>query len=205
MKNKPCAFCGSTEKENPRTKGHVLQRSLFPETGSGSVQRITVPECVACKAFWQDAEDEFRSFMVLAGAGSNEHANAQWDGPIARAHQREEDGIQRVDAIVRCLAPRKTPDGEELRLFPHLTRALAIGAGSLTFHPCPPVGADALHGRHDERMSLENLRGIPPQPTSRPRLRCALLDAGGASCATAASVGTCCRATASVPATAGRA
>src|SRR6266496_3089312 len=50
MKNKPCAFCGSVEKDNPRTKGHVLQKSMYPEAGPESIRRITVPECVRCKA-----------------------------------------------------------------------------------------------------------------------------------------------------------
>jgi hypothetical protein len=68
MKNKPCAFCGSVERDNPRTKGHVLQKSMYPESGAESIRRITVPECGRCKAIWQNAEDNFRSLMVLAAA-----------------------------------------------------------------------------------------------------------------------------------------
>ena len=45
IKNEPCAFCGSVEKDNPRTKGHVLQKSMYPEVGFENVRRITVPEC----------------------------------------------------------------------------------------------------------------------------------------------------------------
>jgi hypothetical protein len=45
MKNKPFAFCGSTGADNPRTKWHVLQKSMYPEVGAESIQRITVPEC----------------------------------------------------------------------------------------------------------------------------------------------------------------
>lgn len=122
MKNKPCAYCGSKAEDNPQTKGHVLQRSLFPEKGFEFVQRITVPECMNCKAIWQDAEDEFRSFMVLGAEGDNDHANEQWDGPVNRSFQRKEDGIQRMEAVLRYLAPRQTSSGEGPRLFPHRSK-----------------------------------------------------------------------------------
>jgi hypothetical protein len=77
MKNKPCAFCGSTENDNPRTKGHVLQDSMYPESGFEKVQRITVPECKRCGEIWKDAEDNFRSLMVLCASEGNDHAAAQ--------------------------------------------------------------------------------------------------------------------------------
>lgn len=113
MKNKPCAFCGSTEKGNPRTKGHVFQKSLYPEIGCEAVHRITVPECGRCSAIWQDAEDHFRSVMVLGAVGLNEHADAQWDGPIRRAHRRQEDGLQRQAELLKWVVERDTAKGKE--------------------------------------------------------------------------------------------
>lgn len=101
IKNQACAYCGSREADNPRTKGHVLQKSMYPDTGAENINRITVPECVRCKAIWQNAEDNFRSLMVLASADHNEHAEAQWQGPISRAHGRPEDGQQRIHDLLK--------------------------------------------------------------------------------------------------------
>lgn len=118
MKNKPCAFCGSTEKDNPRTKGHVLQDSMYSESGFDKVQRITVPECRRCGEIWKDAEDNFRSLMVLCAADENPHAAEQWDGPIRRAHDRELDGKQRMRDVLKWVVKRETPEGEVRKLFP---------------------------------------------------------------------------------------
>ncbi len=118
MKNKPCAFCGSTEKDNPRTKGHVLQKSMYPEVGFEAVQRITVPECARCSAIWKDAEDKFRSLMVMCATVSNEYATAQWEGRIRRAHGREQDGTQRMRDLLKWVVTQTTPDGEEWKLYP---------------------------------------------------------------------------------------
>ena len=82
MKNKPCDFCGSSEEDNPRTKGHVLQRSMYPDVGAEYVQRITVPECARYSILWQDAEDNFRSLMVLCATDDNVHAASKRAGPI---------------------------------------------------------------------------------------------------------------------------
>lgn len=118
MKNKPCAFCGSTEKDNPRTKGHILQKSMYPEVGAESIQRITVPECVRCSAIWKDAEDNFRSLMVLCAAEGNQHAAAKWEGPIRRAHVRETDGRQRTHELLKWVVKKQTPESEESKLYP---------------------------------------------------------------------------------------
>lgn len=93
---------------------------MYPEHGFESVQRITVPECIACKAIWQDAEDDFRSFMVFAAPSSNEYSKDQWNGPISRAHQRDEDGLQRMESILQCLHPSMSSAEREVRFFPHL-------------------------------------------------------------------------------------
>jgi hypothetical protein len=118
MKNKPCAFCGSTEKDNPRTKGHVLQDSMYPESGFEKVQRITVPECRRCGGIWKDAEDNFRSLMALCAIGKSEQATAKWDGPIRRAHDRQEDGQQRIHELLKWVVTTEMPEGEDARLHP---------------------------------------------------------------------------------------
>jgi hypothetical protein len=117
MKNKPCVFCGSVEMDNPRTKGHVLQKSMYPETGAEGVTRIVLPECLRCKAIWQNAEDNFRSLMVLAAADDNHHAEALWNGPIRRAHGRELDGKQRKRDLFKWTVTKKTPEGETHTLY----------------------------------------------------------------------------------------
>lgn len=118
MKNKPCCFCGSTEKEAPRTKGHVLQKSMYPEVGFEHVQRITVPECARCGDIWKDAEDNFRSLMTMCATESNQHAAALWNGPIRRAHSREQDGTQRMRDLLKWVVTKNTPDGKEEKVYP---------------------------------------------------------------------------------------
>jgi hypothetical protein len=144
LEEQPCAYCGSTAEDNPRTKGHVLQRSLFPETGFESVQRITVRKCMNCKAIWQDAEDVFRSIMVLGAEDDNNHANEKWDGPVNRSFQRKEDSIQRMEAMMQSLAPGQTSGGEELRLFPHEARTYYRIAGPNSPQPTGRVGSKNL-------------------------------------------------------------
>src|SRR4051794_17381832 len=117
MKNKPCAFCGSTEKDNPRTKGHVLQDSMYPESGFERVQRITLPECKRCGEIWKDAEDNFRSLMVLCASEDNDHAAAQWEGQVRRSHGRELDGKQRMRDVLKWLVKKQTPEGEVSKLY----------------------------------------------------------------------------------------
>lgn len=170
MKNKPCAFCGSTEKDNPRTKGHVVQKSMYPEVGFETVRRITVPECARCSAIWQDAEDHFRSVMALAAADHNEHADAQWDGPISRAHRRAEDGRQRMGELLKWVVERDTPEGKEYVLHPadiekvllvvrKMVRGLCHYHGLTTqvadhqmlamqYEHSPPPGAEAVEYNH---------------------------------------------------------
>jgi hypothetical protein len=116
MKKKPCAFCGSTTKDNPRTKGHVLQKSMYPEVVAESIQRITVPECAKCGEIWRDAEDNFRSLMVLCATERNQRATAQWEGPISRAHGREQDGEQRMRDVLKWIVTQKTADGDDSKL-----------------------------------------------------------------------------------------
>ena len=112
IKNEPCAFCGSIDKDNPRTRGHVLQQSMYPEVGFDRVQRITVPECRRCSANWQHAEEQFRSVMALA-ADDNEYAETQWNGPIRRAHQREEDGKRRQRDLLKWIISKETPSAAD--------------------------------------------------------------------------------------------
>lgn len=118
MKNRPCVFCGSVDEDNPRTKGHVLQKSMYPERGFEHVQRITVPECGRCSVIWKDAEDRFRSLMVMCAPSENQHANIKWDGAIRRAHARAEDGRRRVRDLVKWIVTQESQHGEVAKLYP---------------------------------------------------------------------------------------
>jgi hypothetical protein len=160
MKNKPCAYCGSIAEDNPRTKGHVLQRSLFPEKGFESVQRITVPECIKCKAVWQDAEDEFRSIVVLGAEGNNDHANEKWDGPVNRSFQRKEDGIRRIEAMMKSLARRQTSNGEDLRLFPHRSEKVNLVVKKMVRGLCHYHGLATQV--HDQAILANPFPNSPP-------------------------------------------
>jgi hypothetical protein len=85
---------------------------MYPVVGAERITRIVVPECVKCKAIWQNAEDNFRSLMVLVAADDNQHAGAQWNGPIRRAHGREKDGKLRMRDLLKWTVTEKTPEGE---------------------------------------------------------------------------------------------
>ena len=56
-----CAYCG-TERIK-RTKGHILPRSMYPDS-LPTAKRITVPECLECKKLWEDAEPHFRNVIL---------------------------------------------------------------------------------------------------------------------------------------------
>jgi hypothetical protein len=91
---------------------------MYPEVGAESIQRITVPECARCSILWKDAEDNFRSLMVLCASEGNDYAAAQWEGPIRRAHGRELDGKQRMRDVLKWIVKKQTPEGEESKLYP---------------------------------------------------------------------------------------
>jgi hypothetical protein len=84
-KMKPCAYCGSSD--NPREKGHVIPDCMYPSYTNPQIQRRTVPECSECKKIWQDAENQFRNMMIIAGT-PNKAAKEQWEGPVKRSFKK---------------------------------------------------------------------------------------------------------------------
>ena len=162
MRNQPCAYCGDKCSSNPRTKGHVLQKSLFPKSGFEKVQRITVPECISCKAIWEDSEDEFRSFIALAAADVSSFAEQQWDGPISRAHNRKEDGAQRMQGILSRIIEKQTSNGVEPRLMPHLSEKVNLTVRKMVRGLCHH------HGLATNVQDHQVLTGMHPnEPVSR--------------------------------------
>ena len=41
----------------------MIPQSIYPDS-LPDAQRITVPECLDCKALWEDAEPHFRNIMI---------------------------------------------------------------------------------------------------------------------------------------------
>jgi hypothetical protein len=51
------------------------------------VRRITVPECLSCKAIWQDAETQFRNILMIAGE-PNAYVDEMWKGTVSRSFHK---------------------------------------------------------------------------------------------------------------------
>ncbi len=75
-KRQACAYCGSTAVE--RTKGHVFAKAMQPTNKDPRIQWPVVPECLTCKAIWEDAENQFRNIVVMASKEGNPAAREQW-------------------------------------------------------------------------------------------------------------------------------
>jgi len=112
--NQPCAYCGT--RDTSRTKGHVIPQSLYSLSLPYSVQWITVPECLNCKAVWEDVEPHFRNVML-----------AIWDPEKVIKDDRfykmdrsfyKLDGQRRLRELVGRFVPVVTPKGEREMLFP---------------------------------------------------------------------------------------
>lgn len=98
-----------------RTKGHVIPRSLYPDS-LPKAKRIIVPECTDCKTLWEDAEPHFRNIMV-----------AIWD-PDRIVEDNRFAALQR--SLLKCDGPRRhkklaelfvsvvTPNGPREKIFP---------------------------------------------------------------------------------------
>jgi hypothetical protein len=113
-KIKPCAYCGSTD--NPREKGHVIPDCMYPSDTGPNIQRRTVPECSECKKIWQDAENQFRNVMVIAGT-PNKAAMEQWDGPIKRSFKKP-SGRKWAKALVDQMVATKNSKDPLYKIYP---------------------------------------------------------------------------------------
>ncbi len=113
MKHQPCAYCGTTEKK--RTKGHVIPKSLYPAS-LPDVQRITVPECLDCKALWEDAEPHFRNIMIAIWDPETIVEDGRW-----RKMQRSMwkcDGPRRYEDFIDLLVEENTAKGKRHAIYP---------------------------------------------------------------------------------------
>lgn len=113
LKHQPCAYCGS--ESNLRGKGHVFPRSIYPDALSGA-RRITVPECEACKALWEDAEPQFRNVIVSI-----------WDPEVAPTDSRTSklwrsfdkvDGRRRLRDLSALLRPEQVAGKSRAKIYP---------------------------------------------------------------------------------------
>jgi hypothetical protein len=113
-KKKPCAYCGSTD--SPREKGHVIPDCMYPSDPHSRIQRPTVPECSECKKLWQDAENQFRNVMVVAGT-PNSAVMEQWNGPVNRSFNKPSGG-KWLKALVEQMVFTKTTVGPRYIIYP---------------------------------------------------------------------------------------
>lgn len=114
LKNRPCAYCGMTKY--PREKGHVIPDCMYPSDTDLQIQRPTVPECTECKKIWQDAENQFRNILVIAG-NPNQQVMEQWRGPVRRSFGKP-GGIHWAMDIVKQLVPVDTNKGPRYMVYP---------------------------------------------------------------------------------------
>jgi hypothetical protein len=116
MKNRPCAYCGTTDTQFERERGHVVPACVYPPSLDPRVQRITVPECSRCKEIWQDDETQFRNIMMLAG-DPNAYVQELWDGPVTRSFQKP-SGPRWVADLIKQLVPVETEGGPRHMVYP---------------------------------------------------------------------------------------
>lgn len=113
-KNQPCAYCGL--KNSPREKGHVIPNCMYLSDTDPIIQRPTVPECSECKKIWQDAENQFRNVMVIAGT-PNRAVMEQWEGPITRSFKKPSAG-KWIKALVNQMVAIKNKEGPIYKIYP---------------------------------------------------------------------------------------
>ena len=93
--NRPCVYCGSKIIE--RSKGHVLPRSIYPDS-LPNAKRITVAECLDCKKIWEDAEPHFKNVLLAIwnsdALPSDNRVESMWRG------YREKDGQRRAKELL---------------------------------------------------------------------------------------------------------
>jgi hypothetical protein len=122
LKNLPCAYCGSTSI--PRTKGHVIPDCMYPSATDPKVQRRTVPECTECQKIWQDAENQFRNILVVAGELSPPVVE-QWEGPIRRSFDLP-SGTRWIADLIRQMVPSESSTTGESQLMVYPARDPAV-------------------------------------------------------------------------------
>lgn len=113
-KMKPCAYCGLTN--SPRERGHVIPVCMYPSATKLQIQRRTVPECLECKKIWQDAENQFRNVMVIAGT-PNKAVMEQWEGPVKRSFKKP-SGKKWAKALVDQMVAIKNTDDPRYKIYP---------------------------------------------------------------------------------------
>lgn len=109
--HEPCAYCGTDRFK--RTKGHVLPRSMYPNT-LPTAKRITVSECLECKKLWEDAEPHFRNIILSI-----------WDSEMLPSDNRvasmlrsfkQLDGLRRATALLARI--ESTAGSERETIYP---------------------------------------------------------------------------------------
>lgn len=113
-KMKPCAYCGLSD--SPREKGHVIPDCMYPSDTKPQIQRRTVPECSECKKIWQDAENQFRNVMVIAGT-PNKAVMEQWEGPVKRSFKKL-SGEKWAKALVDQMVAIKNTEDPMYKIYP---------------------------------------------------------------------------------------
>lgn len=113
LKSLPCAYCGTTAVE--RTKGHVIPRSIYPDT-LPNAPRITVPECLKCKARWDDAEPHFRNVMIAIWDPERTVIDNRY-AKMKRSFSKR-DGVRRLSEFAAQMISKKTPKGERETIYP---------------------------------------------------------------------------------------
>lgn len=105
--NRPCVYCGS--KIIKRTKGHILPKSMYPDS-LPNAKRITVAECLACKAIWEDAEPHFKNILLSIwnseALPSDSRVKSMWRG------FQEKDGQRRAKELLELFVPAQA-DGKD--------------------------------------------------------------------------------------------
>jgi hypothetical protein len=113
-KMKPCAYCGLTD--SPREKGHIIPVCMYPSDTDPRIQRRSVPECSECKKIWQDAENQFRNVMVIAGT-PNSAVMEQWEGPLKRSFNKP-SGRKWARALVEQMVALENTEGPLHKIYP---------------------------------------------------------------------------------------
>lgn len=114
LKKQSCAYCGTTAI--PREKGHIIPACMYPSDTDARIQRPTIPECAACKKIWQDAENQFRNIMVIAGT-PNIAVMEQWEGPVRRSFDKP-SGPRWLKDLVAQMVPVETTEGPRHKVYP---------------------------------------------------------------------------------------
>jgi hypothetical protein len=89
---------------------------MYPSDTNSRIQRPTVPECSECKKIWQDAENQFRNVMVIAGT-PNRAVMEQWEGPVKRSFNKPSGG-KWSRALVEQMVAIENTEGPLYKIYP---------------------------------------------------------------------------------------